>query len=331
MISGKTRPNNSSRRFLWLAVAILVLLCGYVAAWFYLADRLESRANVIVSGMSKGGASAQCTNLSVRGFPFRLGVFCDNLHYADEGRELFVSAGSLRSAAQLYQPAKVVGELDSPLRISTPGLPPLWIGWDNLRGSVRLARPLPELVSVEAMDLSVITDPEDTEPESLLSAARAVVHLRPNGADVDWAASFEGLEVDPVLAGGRTLPVMNGAADIGIKDGVAMLRSHVNSLRGRSVEIRNLDLSSGEGGVVVNGPVSVADDGLVDARLTVRIRKPDAVSELLAGVFPEERKRIATGFAGLALLGNEPAMPLVISRGTVTLGFIRLGDIPPLQ
>ncbi|BCH29623.1 hypothetical protein MesoLjLc_15530 [Mesorhizobium sp. L-8-10] len=315
---------------MWLAVFVVVLFGGYSAGWFYMADRLEAEAARAVADLNKDGVTAECANLNVRGFPFRIGLYCDSLGYEDGGRSLFAAAGSLRSAAQVYQPSKAVAELDGPLRVSAPGIAPLWLDWDSLRASVRIATPLPERVSVATDGLSGMTDPEEGDPVSLFSAGKAEMHLRPNGTDVDWAGNFTELEIDPGIAGGRTLPMLNGSGDVTLKDGVALIRSGARGLRGRSAEIRNLDLSSGEGGVSVSGPISVAADGLIDASLTIRLRNPPAVSALLVGAFPEARSQIESAMAGLALLGREPSLPLRIVRGKATLGFIPLGDLPPV-
>ncbi|MGI6856374.1 DUF2125 domain-containing protein [Mesorhizobium sp. 1B3] len=331
MTSSDAKPTNFSRRFLWLAAFIVLLFGGYTVGWFYVADRLTAQASAAIAGLNRDGVRAECGNLTVRGFPFRLGIFCDSLGYEDEARAIFAAAGSFRSAAQVYQPAKTVGELDGPLRVAVPGLLPLWIDWDKLRWSTRIARPLPERISVEAEGVSGMTDPEDADPIPLFSATKAATHFRPNGADLDWALSFEELAVDPAVAGGRVLPVMNGAGDVGLKDGIQMLLTGQESLRGRSVEIRSLDLSSGEGGVVVSGPVSVAADGLIDARLMIKLRNPPAVAAVLSGVFPEAKRQIDSSFAGLALLGSEPALPLVVTKGRAMLGFIPLGEIPPVE
>lgn len=331
MTSSEIKPRSSNRRFLWLAIFIVLLFGGYTAGWFYVADRLQKEARAAIERLNKDGVSAQCANLAVRGFPFRLGIFCDSLGYEDGGRDVFAAAGSFRSAAQIYQPRKAIGELDGPLRVAAPGLPPLWIDWDKLRASARLATPLPERVSAEAEGLSGMTDPEDTDPVSLFSAAKAATHFRPAGPDLDWALSFEELKVDQQAAGGRILPVMNGTGDMRLNDGVQILLSRQESLRGRSLEIRGLDLSSGEGGVALSGPVSIGDDGLVDARLMIKLRNPRAVAMLLSGVFPEAKKQIDSSFGALALLGNEPELPLVVAKGKASLGFIPLGEIPPVE
>jgi hypothetical protein len=317
---------------MWLAVFVVILFGGYSAGWYYLADRVTREANAAIASLNRDGVTAECANPVVRGYPFRLGLYCDSLGYADPSRNIVATAGSLSTAAQVYQPLRVVGELRGPLRTALPGTPPLWLDWDNLRASARLARPLPQLVSVEAEGLSGQTDPEDGEPVMLFSATRIEGHLRPNGADLDWAGSFTGLQIDPATVGGRTLPVMSGSGDATLKNGVQLLETRATSLRGQSGMIRNLDLSSAANtGVLLSGTFSVGTDGLLDADLKITVRDPKGVSAALAAAFPEARDQITTGFSGLSMLGDTPTMPLKISKGRAVLGFIPLGKIPPLS
>jgi hypothetical protein len=313
---------------------IVILFGGYSAGWFYVADRFQKEIDRSLAAVNKGSISADCANAEIRGFPFRLGLYCDAVGYGDDAKKVYATAGSFRSAAQIYQPTHVVAELDPPLRVSVPGIVPLWLDWDNLKSSVRLATPLPQRVSVEAEGLSGQTDPgddDDSEPASLFSAEDAQVHLRPNGPDLDAAASFVNLQVDPDAVGGRQLPVMNGDADMTLKDGAGVFASRPESLRGKSGEIRRLELSSGNAAVSVSGPLSVGADGLVDAELTIKVRDPKGVAALAATAFPEAKSRIDQGFSGLALLGNEPSLPLKIVKGEMTLGFIPLGKLEPLK
>ncbi|TGS90966.1 DUF2125 domain-containing protein, partial [Mesorhizobium sp. M8A.F.Ca.ET.213.01.1.1] len=83
----------------------------------------------------------------------------------------------------------------------------------------------------------------------------------------------------------------------------------------------------GEARITVSGPLSVDAEGLIDAELTIKLRDPKAVAAILGGAIPERKSEIEQGFAGLAILGNEPSMPLRIVKGKASLGFIPLGKI----
>lgn len=331
MTSSEARSPRKNRRFLWLTVFIVLLFGGYSAGWFYVADRVKAEMVARLATMNRGEVSVECDNPQVGGFPFRIGVSCDRLAYADGVRRIEATAGSFRSLAQVYQPNRAIAEFDGPLHLSAPGVGAIRLDWQRLRASVRIASPLPERVSVEAEGLKGTSEAAGSAGAPLFAADRTEGHLRPNGADVDWAGSFVGLTVDPAVVGGRTLPVMDGSGEATVKNGVALLHSRPKSLRGQAVDIAALDLASGDAGVSIKGPLSVAEDGLIDADLVVTVRDPMAVADVLATAFPEQKGPIQQGFMGLSLLGSEPSMPLKIVRGKATLGFIPLGEIRPLD
>src|SRR5262245_57806709 len=124
MSSSKVAKRSYAVRFLWFLVFVAILFGLYSAGWFYLANRLKAQAEATIAALSTGGATADCASLEVRGYPFRLGLFCDSLGYDDGAGNIVVTAGSLRSAAQVYRPRNIEAELDSPLRTAVPGLPP---------------------------------------------------------------------------------------------------------------------------------------------------------------------------------------------------------------
>lgn len=331
MTTSDARPPKKSRKFLWLTIFIVVLFGGYSAGWFYIADRVKAEVVSAIDRMNRGGVSVECANPQVGGFPFRIGIACDRVGYEDANRHVQASAIGFRSLAQIYQPTRAIAELDGPLRATAPGIGTIRLDWERLRASMRIARPLPERVSVEAENLRGESHVVDAQPLPLFSVAKTQGHLRPNGADIDWAGSFAGLQIDPAAVEGRKLPLLDGSGEATLKDGVSLVHSRPQSLRGQAIEIANLKLISGEGQMSVRGPISVASDGLVDADLTVTIRNPNAVAEALATAIPEQASPIRQGFAGLAILGAEPSIPLKIVRGKANLGFIRLGDVPPLR
>jgi hypothetical protein len=328
MPSSERRKPNYSRRLTWLGVVIVLLFGGYSAAWFYVAAKLEAVAGAAIAGLNRGATSADCTNPVARGFPFRIGLYCDGLSYANTDEKVDASAAAFRSAAQVYDPMHIVAEIDSPARISGPGGSAITFDWSNLRASARLTTDFPEQLSAEVVKLSAAA--EAIGPGALATIGQAEAHMRRSGDDLDLAASFDAADIDPKLLGGADLPPFEGAADLTIKDGVNLARFG-GSLRGHSGTIRTLSISSGgTAGLSIAGPFSVDADGLVDAELKVSIRDPKALSALLAKAFPANAAQIEASLSGLAALGDNPSLPLRISKGRAKLGFIPLGEIPPL-
>lgn len=320
--------STSSRRFLWLAVFIVVLFGGYSAGWFYLAGRLETQAQAAVAALNRNGAVAECVNPEARGFPFRLGMFCDSVAFENAEQGISVSAGSFRSAGQIYDPMHLVAELDGPARLDVQPAQPLALQWENLRASIRLASPLPERLSLEGRSLKIAT----AAGAPLASTATFEGHLRPNGNDLDLAGRFGGLTLDPNMVEGHMVPPLAGEADLTVNNGVALVGKNLRSLRGQSGTIRTLALSTGEAtSILVSGPFSVDQDGLLDAQFNLTLRDPQGLAKALSASLPEMRDQIDQVSAGLAMLGDAPSLPVKIAKGRASLGFIKLGNIPPLD
>ncbi|MEQ1953692.1 DUF2125 domain-containing protein [Mesorhizobium yinganensis] len=317
------------RRIVWLGVCILIVIAGYTAGWFWLAGRIEGETRTALAKMQERGIKAECANLAVRGYPFRIGLYCDRVAFAQPAQAVSAAAGAFRSAGQIYDPMRLVAELDSPATVTVPDGGQIAFDWQTLRASTRLTQTLPESVSLEGTQLKVGAN---GRPQ-LVSAETFEAHMRPNEADVDLAASFAGLVFDPSVVGDRTVPPLTGEADLSVKDGLKLLaENRADNLRGQSGIVRKLTLQLGEkGALILSGPYSIDQDGLIDADFKVSISDPKALAVSLAQVFPEQENKIKQGFAGLAFLGSKPSLPLKITKGKATLGFIPLGGIPPVD
>ncbi|MBX9453777.1 MAG: DUF2125 domain-containing protein [Mesorhizobium sp.] len=327
--SGAGRPNYS-RRFFWFALAIVLAVVLYSFGWHYASGRLVDEVNATVAGVNRDGRRASCENAEARGYPFRIGVFCRSVMFEDGRNGIGFRARQFRSAAQIYAPKHIIGELDGPATLQVPGLNALDLTWSSLQASVRLASPLPERMSMESRDLVVrLDEPGDLSP--LLGQAESFqLHMRPAGADLDLAARFSSLLLDAELVGATTLPPLDGLVDLSLAGWAEPIEDR-RSLRGRSGTIRNITLSTPEGaGVTITGPVAIDEAGLVDAELSVTVREPQALASILAELMPESRSEIELAMTGLSAMGDTPTLPLRIDGGEVRLGFLSLGSIPPL-
>ncbi len=332
MTSSDKRSPKTRRRLLWLVAFVVVLFAIYSGGWFYLADRLKTRADQAVAELGSKGIAAGCANLTVSGYPLSFTVSCDNIAYEDDVRKVAASTGSFNAAADITAPLSPVADLRGPLRTMAPGMPPLWIDWDQLHANVKVSWPLPKSVSLQAEGLNGQTDPQDdSDPVQLFSAGKAAGEFQPVGQDVKYIGSFGDLEINADAIGGRVLPALDGSGEVTLKSGVAVMAAPPKSVRGQSIDIAKLDLSSGTARITVSGPVSVDAEGLIDANLTIKLKDPKAVAAILGGAIPEHKSEIEQGFAGIAMLGKEPSLPLRIVKGKASLGFIQLGKIKPVE
>ncbi len=320
-----------SRRFFWLGMAIVAAIALYTAGWFYVADRVADEVRAALAAFSRsGGNRAVCEAPTVRGYPFRIGVFCEATYFERTSAGLSISTGAFRSAAQVYAPRRAVAEADSPARLLLPGLVPLDLTWGGLRASARLSWPLPERLSVEATRVVAVADMPNVVGPLAFTAESAELHMRPADTDLDVAFRFRAFETGRLLLPHGTLPPLTGLVDLSLADGVAMLRDGVRDLRGSAVEVRRVEISTPEGArLTAAGTVAVDENGLLNADLRVGTTDAGALADIVSAAFPEAGG-IASAIAALSALGANPQLPLVIEKGQARLGFIDLGTIPPL-
>lgn len=335
MTSSSQSPVNYGRRFFWFAVAILAGIGLYSAGWFYAARLIEDKAGSAIASLNGNGRRANCEEPQARGYPFRIGLFCRSVMFEDARKGVSFQAREMRSAAQVYQPWRVIAELDGPARLEAPGLNALALDWASLLASARLATPLPERLSVEGRDVKVSLD-EQSEALALLAEAENVeAHLRPMGEDLDLAVRFGGVKPSAAVTEGVALPPLSGLVDATLTGG-ALPGALDGGLRGRSGTIRSLTVSfgdevGGEGaGVTVSGPVAVDEAGLVDAEFQITVREPMALAKILGDLAPHARREIELAASSIEAMGGNTGMPLRIVKGEASLGFITLGSVPPL-
>lgn len=326
-------PKPRKRRLPWLVLFLVAVFAAYSGAWFYFASRVRAEVGNAIATLNAGGINADCANLTVSGYPLRFAVSCDDTAYEDNARNIAVSTGAITAAAPIYRPLSPVADVVGPLRTSAPGMSPLWLDWDRMQVAAGLSWPVQQKVSLQAEGFSGQTDPQDdTDPVQLFSADKAAAQLSPSGSDLRAGASFDGLQIDAGVIGGRTLPPLDGMVDATLKNGVALIASQAQSLRGQALEVGQVTLSSGTAAIQVSGPLAIDAAGLVDADLTIRIKDPQAVAAIFATALPEQKRQIEQGFAALAMMGKEPALPLKIVKGSASLGgFIPLGKIDPID
>ena len=330
-VTSSKREGGTSRRFVWLATAIVAAIALYTGGWYYAADALEQATDTWLTRMNERGASASCEQRQARGYPFRIGLFCSKAAIADAEGRFAVRADGLRSAAQVYNPAHIVGELDAIRLDLFAAANPVGASASDIRFSARRADPLPQSASVTARQVALDATPEGRVASVLFEAGHAEAHTRRNGADLDLALSAEAMTARPPQLG-REIRAERFQADLTVADGVRLAVERPQSLRGISLVIRDLAITlADKAGFALSGPLSVDIDGLIDAKLQISAQNPQKLATLLAEIMPENGDQIRSVAAGLAALGDNPSLPLTVTKGQARIAFITLGRIPPLN
>ncbi|MGL4491199.1 MAG: DUF2125 domain-containing protein [Rhizobiaceae bacterium] len=326
---------NFARRIKWLGIATAVIFALYSAVWFYIANEGKRRVDTALIQLTQSGTPVTCEQSEIKGYPFRLGLFCKSLSLAQPQKGLALSAGSLRSAAQVYDPRHVIIELDGPASLDAPGLEPLTLNWKALRTSARVMQPLPQRISIESEGLQVAVRGPAGADTKILDADYASGHMRTEDANVAFAGEGGGVVIDPVATKGRTIPEFAASYDAVLDNGVAVLVDRPKSVRGLSGTIRQSQVIFKDGGTLkVSGPIKVDAEGLMDADLTITIADATKLGLALSKAAPEVANVINTTMATVAMAngaGKEAKIDVKIRKGKVSTGIFPLGNIPPLQ
>ncbi len=335
-----------SRKIRRLAIGVVLFLVLYSGAWFLAANQIESRLSAFLAERQASGSSAQCGGMDVRGFPFRIGLFCDSLRLDDATRGTSATFGALRSAAQVYRPGHAVIELDGPAEIRvSPGLS-VSADWALMHASIQATLSGLDRTSMTYDKLAGTAVLPATEEDAVagathklaFSAAHGEAHFRQNGPDLDAALSVE--QFDAKLDNGLSLlPPINASADMTIVDRAALMQAgglKPKALRNSKGEMRNLTLDLGGGMVTTaSGPFSVDDRGLISGEFRVTMKNIEGWRQNLVKVFSNEDgtavvNNIANMLTALADGKNEATVKLNVRDGIAFLAFFPIGELPQL-
>lgn len=332
--SSRADASGVTRKLIWLAIAVVLAGALYTGGWFYAASRLKERVTRELAASEQGLRSASCGNLDVRGFPFRIGVFCDSLGIDDRASGLSATFGALRSAAQVYRPGHAVVELDGPAQVRvTPDLV-VDADWDLMHASAVAWTDGLDRASVAYDGLKGKLNMPSEGLSVGIAAAHGEKHVRRSGVALDVAASLDGLSLD---IEGKALPPLNVAADLTITDGARWISAEgppPNLPLGTSAELRSLSVDLGGGNrVTLSGPFRIGDDGHVSGSLDLAIEGVEAWRDRISDVFPEAAEtaqRIAGAIKALSGGKDRATVKLNIQQGVVYLGLFPIAELPPL-
>ncbi|MCA1368008.1 DUF2125 domain-containing protein [Bradyrhizobium sp. BRP14] len=325
-----------ARKFLWLTAGVVLVGGLYSAGWFLAADQIEKRLTAYLTERQASGLGGECTDMEVRGFPFRIGLFCNEVRLDDTRRGASASFGALRSAAQVYQPGRAVIELDGPAEIRvSPGVT-VSADWTLLHASLAATLSGIDRTSLAYDNLTGTARSPLTGKGLGFGASHGEVHLRQNGDDLDAALNIDKLDLRPDQ-GPSLAPPADIAMDLTVAGKAEWLQVGAFSsgmLRGASGELRQFTLDAGSGMTAkLSGPFSVDDQGLISGEFSLTIANIHAWRENLVKIAPDETdlvNNIANMLNALAGGRNEATVKLNVRDGTAFLAFIPVGVLPAL-
>ncbi len=325
----------SNRRFLWLGLAIVIAIIAYSGFWFYLARQLESRSEFLLSDLASRNVEAQCDAMEVRGYPFRLGVFCNSVSADDRLNGASLSAGEFRSAAQIYRPNHIVSELDGPATLSGNGMA-ADLNWQVLSASTVFSLSGLSRASVQSSDLTAEFRQAAQTDTLGLAAGTSEVHVRRNEADLDAAVRLEAAKLTSG-SGSFSLPAFDLQGNVTLADRAWMLGGQQqadNPWHNLSASLNGMSATLDGGAVLeASGPFSIDGDGLLTAKFNLEVSGREAWQDILTEAFPDAADTIANAISLLGGIGRAQdslTLPININRGRIMIGFIPLGRLPPV-
>ncbi|MEN0087439.1 MAG: DUF2125 domain-containing protein [Pseudomonadota bacterium] len=341
----------NQRKVMWFGGSIAFVVVALTGAWFFVASQVGSLVERELEALNTPQQTLTCAGQDIVGFPFRLGLRCEQVEFASEPDGLVVQAGTLLTAAQVYAPRHQIIELKSPVRIETPRSFPMVIDWDSARSSVRInsSNALQRFV-LEIANVSASTALPDAPARKLISLTKLFSVAEP--------FAFEGQEeandlrmfvqADAIVPSGITMPPFNFEGTIALDNGTELLAdpdqwlAALPQLR-EPIQLEGVTLRTGNMRIELSGRLSVNGAGLLNG--TIRMAGQgleDGLTALQQGIDPRatELKQTLDTLVPTILALAQPdadnpnirnAPPIIIRDGRVVLGLLPLGEIPPLR
>lgn len=337
-------PPASRRKVGFFIGFILFLILALSGGWYWASTKLDESVTNFTTQLQRDGKVLECTNQDVRGYPFRLGLHCDKLAFADPVGGITISGNALRSAAQLYRPGHMIAEIDSPYDVSAPGLVPLTLDWSNLKSSANVGTDGFQRISIVADQLKISAN-DFGDRDLLGSLEQLQLHARPvpetARANLDLAISGDKWVVDD--NGANLIEPVSFNLQVKLKDGLRIIESGNDLLtfiknEGGEGELTDLTLSTQSGGrVAATGPLSIDNQGLVSGELTLEFDDPQKLVTYAQSIFPPLADSLSQSVQYLEAFAQNTDggikvrdLKISIRQGKIFLGFFEIGEVPRL-
>lgn len=172
--SGRARR---SRFWLYAPFALLVLVAAaWSVAWWTIRERTGEAMDAWLAAEAQGGRQWSCPDRRIGGYPFRIALVCDGLSVRQGA--LNASFGRVEAVAQVYQPRRVIAEVEGPLQAGD-GTVAVTAQWDLLQASFHATPNGLRRLSVVARAPSLAVT--GLAPDGIAASSQGLeLHLRPN-------------------------------------------------------------------------------------------------------------------------------------------------------
>jgi hypothetical protein len=335
--NGLGERRSGALRFKLLAAFALAVVVAWSVMWFVAATVVDRHVHKIERMAAGPGATAECINRSVTGFPFRIEVRCaEGSHATSPGGLLKIGGATV--AALVYDPDQVIAELAPPLEIQTPGAPRMQADWALARASARLDF---DDRSLERFDAEVREAELTLGTRPAMSIAEVGAHLRRDPVaprDLGLAVRIE--DVVP-LEGGEPVSISLRAR---LGDGGDLLGGRPEALIAAIAEggvpfvVEEAVVESGEMMLHATGELTLGDDGRLNGSLDVAIAGSESEVPYLDALGPEMAATVRMLLKDVLPYAPETTfrersaktLTLAVKDGRVRAGLVPLFTLPPV-
>ncbi|TAN14451.1 MAG: DUF2125 domain-containing protein [Rhizobiaceae bacterium] len=318
--------------FFWLPVTLLVVAGLLTGGWYFAAHLARLRGQAIITQLNAAGKTLDCRNATITGFPIKFGVDCRSVGYEDRKQGISLASGRTHAVIALYSPFRMNVALNGPASIEAEDTRPLALDWEKLDAQLSLGLNDVTGIAVEGKALAIEKGTKPAVGSVLFQLGAANIAAEPSAGDLDLAFTLSNLTFGPAWPVLRGLHPIDATGNIRAFNGAGLLQTGLQSLRNRQFAINALKVEPGpDSSAAVTGNISFDENGLADGRLLVALHDVKALSAILAQAFPREASKIEPAFAMLGTLGNDQTLPVDIRKGRISLGFFKIGRLPPVD
>jgi len=333
---------NLKIRYVGLGLAIVLGIGVLSGAWAYGRSVLASELDRQIQRMAADGLVVTCNDQVIAGYPFRYEVACSSV-MASTPFGANAALGPLQAVALVYNPWHIIFESDGPLTLQSPIRGEAVTGeWQLARSSVQFSsNQLSKFDAVVETPRLELSDPRATVT---IEAEKAGVHTRLSEETPEDAELFFSLDAVSSGQGPADLPPADVKLHVRVVNGAGLMAGrHVFDLPRDpdgnlpfEIVLASLDLAPSR--VDVSGALALQPNGYLSGALTVSVSDIEAAARY-AGLFLPADSPLATSIDSIAQsLGQTAAranegeveFPVVISNGAVRVGFLPVGQIPPV-
>lgn len=336
--------SRTARRFKILIGIVVAILILWTGGWFAARHYVTGKIAAIEARATDEGATLSCAEQSVSGFPFRLGVTCTKLEASCPAEEASLDLAGIEAMGLLYNPGHALIAAKGPLQLKGPNGIGADADWKSLESSLRVGFSGLKRYSLVTDGLDAkLNAPQRLDGPIAVKADHAELHVLPDPDTADTFDLFASVTNGTAAVPGRPdLPPLTSDVEIAVPK--AMLARGGDAVAawiasGQPVSIRRLELDLAGLSTAIAGDATVDGDGLISGKFTVRVSALDRLPELVDHFRPGAGQKVARLIAPVSMMlrpvsaegRNWREATINVQRGRATMGFIPLGQIPPLR